>query len=372
MSETIRVLQVVGIMNRGGAESMIMNLYRNINREKIQFDFVENSFEEAGYDKEILSMGGRIYRCPHHIGKNHFEYKKWWKDFFKKHKGEYKIIHGHIGSTAAIYLKIAKKNGLYTIAHSHSSAFGGGIHGLMYQIMSYPTRYIADYFFACSYDSGISRYGSKVGNNLDKCTVVNNAVEANKFAFNKEVRDKYREDFGLKNKFVIGHIGRYLEVKNHTFLVDIFSEIHNRNKNTVLVLIGDGPLRKQIEEKVHRLSLDGSVKFLGVRSDIAQLTQMLDVLAFPSLYEGLPVTLIECQAAGLPCVCSDVITRNVDITGLCKFVSLNEKKKWIDTILSCDVIQRKITTDKIVDAGYDIESIVHWMEEFYIDKYAKQ
>jgi glycosyltransferase involved in cell wall biosynthesis len=368
MSKLVRVLQVTGIMNRGGAEAMIMNLYRNIDKSRVQFDFVENSLDRGLFDDEIGELGGKIYYCPHHVGKNHFEYKRWWKKFFKEHKGEYDIVHGHIGSTAAIYLKIAKKNGVYTIAHSHSSSFGGGIKGLMYQIMSYPTRNIADYFLACSYESGVSRYGNKIGNNLQKCTVVNNAIDSSKFSFNLEVREKYRKEFNLVNRFVIGHIGRYLPEKNHTFLIDVFSEIYNKNKNAELVLIGDGPLRKEIEDKIHQLKLENVVKILGVRSDIAQLTQMLDVLAFPSLYEGLPVTLIECQAAGLPCICSDVITKNVDITGLCDFVPLNDLQKWCKAILSCVGTKRENTTEKIMQAGYDITTTARWIEEFYSEK----
>lgn len=159
MSDPIRVLHVIGIMNRGGAETMIMNLYRHVDRNKVQFDFVENEGETAAYDGEILALGGKIYRCPRYRGKNHLAYKRWWHDFFRSHPGEYPIVHGHIGSTAAIYLSIAKKYGAYTIAHSHSAGAGTAA----YQIFSYPTRFIADHFFACSDDAAVSRYGRKVG-----------------------------------------------------------------------------------------------------------------------------------------------------------------------------------------------------------------
>ncbi len=150
--EPIRILHVIGIMNRGGAETMIMNLYRNIDRNKVQFDFVENSSEPAAFDEEILSLGGKIYRCPHYNGKNHFAYVKWWNTFFQKHPGEYPIVHGHLGSTAAIYLSVAKKHGAYTIAHSHSAGSGSA----MYRMFAYPTRYIAAKLFGCSKDAGLS------------------------------------------------------------------------------------------------------------------------------------------------------------------------------------------------------------------------
>ena len=159
MAEPIRILHVIGIMNRGGAETMIMNLYRNIDRSKVQFDFVENEGDTADFDEEILSLGGNIFHCPRYVGKNHLTYCRWWRDFFASHKGVYAVVHGHIGSTAAIYLSIAKRHGAYTIAHSHSAGFGSA----MYRVFSYPTRYVADHFFACSRDAGISRYGKKVG-----------------------------------------------------------------------------------------------------------------------------------------------------------------------------------------------------------------
>ena len=177
MEAPIRVLHVIGIMNRGGAETMIMNLYRNIDRTKVQFDFVENSNEPAAFDAEIRALGGKVYRCPHYNGKNHFTYIKWWNTFFLTHKDEYPIVHGHLGSTAAIYLSIAKKYGAYTIAHSHSTGTGS----IIYRIFSYRTRYIADFFMACSVDAAIARYGKKVGNNKNYCNILNNAINIDKF-----------------------------------------------------------------------------------------------------------------------------------------------------------------------------------------------
>ena len=164
----IRVLHVIGIMNRGGAETMIMNLYRQIDREKVQFDFVEHSIEAAAYDEEIQRLGGRIFRCPHYTGKNHLAYVKWWNGFFEKHTGEYRIVHGHIGSTAAIYLSIAKKHGLFTVAHSHNSNGPLNPRELLYRILSYRTRFVADFFFACSKQAGEDRFGKRVTNDTKK------------------------------------------------------------------------------------------------------------------------------------------------------------------------------------------------------------
>ena len=159
MNDPIRVLQVIGIMNRGGAETMIMNLYRNIDRQIVQFDFVENENDGAFFDEEIRNLGGQIYHCPRFTGKNYFTYRKWWKEFFDNHH-EYKIVHGHIGSTAAIYLKEAKNHGIVTIAHSHNID-GKNRKQFFYNILSYPTRNIADYLFMCSKQAGIDRYGKE-------------------------------------------------------------------------------------------------------------------------------------------------------------------------------------------------------------------
>lgn len=372
MSEVIRVLHVIGIMNRGGAEAMIMNLYRNIDRNKIQFDFVENTFEKAAFDDEIKSLGGRIYNCPHYNGKNHFEYKKWWNKFFEEHSGEYRIIHGHLGSTAAIYLKIAKKYGLYTIAHSHNTLLQKDFESLLYKIYSFPTRYTADHFFTCSRMAGVSRFGKKIGSNEKLCTLLHNSIETDKFLYNIEVRNKVRNSLELGDNLVIGHVGRFNPQKNHEFLIDIYSRIHRKNKNTILLLVGDGSQKEKIFNKVKDLSLLDSVKFLGVREDINELMQAMDVFLFPSLYEGLPVTVIEAQAASLPCVISDCITKECKLLDNVKFVSLDSPiEEWSDAVFKISNIERRNTKKDIVNSHYDIEENVRWLEDFYLEKCKK-
>lgn len=206
MSGQIRVLQVIGSMNRGGAEAMIMNLYRNIDQTKVQFDFVENTDKPAAFDEEILSLGGRIFRCPHYNGKNHIQYVNWWNDFFHDHAGEYGVVHGHLGSTAAIYLKAAKKHGIFTIAHSHNARTTIDLRGLLYSAYSYPVRFIADQFFTCSRAAGISRYGKKIGGSANRCISLNNAIETAAFAFDPDVRRTVRQELDLTDQFLIGHV----------------------------------------------------------------------------------------------------------------------------------------------------------------------
>ena len=371
--EPIRVLQVIGIMNRGGAEAMIMNLYRNVDRTRVQFDFVEHSQEHAAFDDEILGLGGKIYRCPRYTGKNHLAYIKWWKAFLDKHAGEYRIVHGHIGSTASIYLGIAKHYGLFTIAHSHGANGSLSLKTAVYRTISFWTRYIADSFFACSDQAGQDRYGLGVVKKVDQYRILNNAIDTQRFAFDLSIRAGIRKLFGYADELVIGHVGRFDVAKNQSFLLDIFSEIDKREPNAKLLLVGDGPLRKQIETKVAALGLSDRVIFTGVRSDVADLMQAMDILVFPSKNEGLPVTLVEAQAAGLPCVISDSIPKDAVITkNLVTTLSLQDSpEKWAEHVLSRKQEARSDHSEEVKAAGFDIRETAKWLEEFYLDK-AKQ
>lgn len=368
MTQTVRILHVIGQMNRGGAESMIMNIYRKIDREKIQFDFVVHTNSLCDFDEEIKSLGGSIYSCPRFKGSNIVEYIKFWKEFFKQHK-EYKIIHGHIGSSAAIYLKIAKKYGLFTIAHSHSAGFGEGLKGLMYRIFSYPTRFIADYFFACSENAGISRYGKKVVNNKSKFSVLNNAIDIDEYAFSQTVREKKAKELNLENKFVIGHVGRFDKAKNQEYLVEIFKIIVQKDEDAILLLVGDGELKSYIVEKVKNYNLEEKVIFTGVRSDVNELMQVMDVFAFPSIYEGLPVTLIEAQVAGLPCIISDSITDEVCITNLVEKLHISELniKFWCNEILNQKYYKRE-NMNTLKNSNYNINLMISNLQKFYLNK----
>lgn len=360
----IRVLHVIGIMNRGGAEAMIMNLYRNIDRDRVQFDFVENSPEKGVYEDEIHSLGGRIFHCPKFKG-NVFSYMKWWDEFFKKHAGEYDYIHGHIGSTAAMYLSSARKHGIKTIAHSHST-YTKSFHlkQFQYQILSWPTRLIADYFFACSEEAGISRYGKAV-----KCHVVRNAIDTGLFLYSSKKRDLKRVELGIDNNVrVFGHVGRFTGEKNHTFILKIF-KIISEKENASLIFAGDGPLRKEMEEEAVRLGIAEQVKFLGVREDIFELMQCMDVMIFPSLYEGLPVTLVEAQCSGLRCLISDRISDECVLTDdLITYMSLDEScEEWAKKAISICDYERHSYEDVITKAGYDIKENARWLQDFYLN-----
>lgn len=366
----MRILHVIGSMNRGGAETMIMNLYRYIDREKIQFDFVENCSTSSAFDAEIISLGGRIFRCPHYDGKNHFQYIKWWNGFFREHNGEYQIIHGHLGSTAAIYLKIAKKYGLFTVAHSHSTQTQISVSEFLYKIYSFPTRWIADQFFTCSRDAGVSRYGYKIGCDITRCIKLNNAIDTNNFVFDPFIRDKVRNALCFKDKIVIGHVGRFNKEKNHVFLIKIFNEIHKINTNTRLLLVGDGQLRSQVNSLLNDYNIVDSVYFTGVVDNVADYYQAMDVFVFPSLYEGLPVSLVEAQTADLPCFISDKVpSESILLPDLVTVCNLSDSAEtWAKHILSQVNHIRKDRTQEIAAVGYDITETSKWLGEFYLEK----
>lgn len=368
MADPIRVLHVIGIMNRGGAETMIMNLYRHIDRDKVQFDFVEGSNEPAVFDEEILRLGGRIFRCPRYNGKNHAAYTKWWNDFFLTHRGEYTAVHGHIGSTAAIYLGIAKKHGLYTVAHSHNIINRFDFKSLAYMAFSFPTRFIADRFFACSKDAGVSRYGKRFGNDPQRCILFHNAIDLAHFSFSEEKREYMRSSLMIEDRLVVGHVGRFDFQKNHEFLLRVFQRIVKARQDAVLLLVGDGERRAEIERLAEEYRLTDSVMFAGVVSNVSDYLHAMDVLVFPSRYEGLPVSLIEAQASGLPCCISDAVPAEVGITPCIEFVSLKESPEfWAQKTVTMARKGRMHTQRLLTDAGYDIRETAKWLTEFYLE-----
>ena len=361
MAEPLRILQIVGILNCGGAESMIMNLYRNIDRERVQFDFIVHTNEEGMYDKEVYELGGKIYHCPKFSGKNIVSYRHWWINFFREHP-EYKVLHSHIRSCASVYFSIASKFGVKTIIHSHSTSNGEGFSSVVKKVLQFPLRYQADYLMACSKKAGIWLYGNRACNS-EKYFFLPNAVDLEKYHINEQIRQEYRQLFGLGENLVFGHVGRFHESKNHPFLLETFAKIHRENENTILLLIGDGELRGMIEETVKRYGLEKAIVLLGLRRDVDNLLQAMDVLLFPSVWEGLPVTVIEAQAAGVPCIISDNITTDVDVTELVYRLPINDTIKWKDLALSG--LQRKDVSDKVKESGFDVKESARMLASFY-------
>lgn len=361
MTTPIRVLHVVTHMNRGGLETMIMNYYRHIDRNKVQFDFLTHRDGEKDYDGEIEKYGGRIYHLPllNPFSKN---YLNQLDQFFDQHR-EYKIVHSHLDCMSAYPLKAAKKYGVpVRIAHSHTTSQKKDI---KYWIKLYSKRMIPKYatdLFACSENAGRWMFGK------EKFIVIKNAIDTKKYIYNEDIARIKRKELGVSDRFVIGHVGSFNYPKNHEFLVDVFSEVHKKNNSSILLLVGMGELEEKIKDKVHKLNLDSDVIFLGVRSDIPDILQAMDVFVFPSMYEGLPVALVEAQASGLPCIVSDRVTEEIAITKEVLYLSLDERKqKWADIILSQN-LKRKNEYERIKKTNFDIDANARWLEKYYIKK----
>lgn len=364
--EPIRVLQVVTVMNRGGAETMLMNIYRNIDRSKVQFDFLTHRLEEGAYDQEIQELGGRIFRFPPIRPQRYARYFRELDEIFSHHP-EYRIVHSHINENSSFVLRAAKKAGVpVRIAHSHTSNLP-----LDYKL---PFRYYGRFFFrenathcyACSTEAGkwlFKRYAAQNSG----VEILKNGVDYDIFKYDHEVRSKLRREMELEDKFVVGHVGRFDKSKNHAFLLEVFKEIHNVRTDSVLLLAGDGYLRPNILKKIEKLGLTGSVRLLGMRSDVARLLQVMDIFLFPSIFEGLPMALVEAQAAGLECIVSDAVSKESDIgAGLVRFVSLKEPPKaWAEKALNVS-LNRVDSKEALIKSGFDIVHISRSIQDFYI------
>lgn len=370
-NEPIRVLQVIGAMDRGGAESMIMNLYRGIDKTKVQFDFLVHTKKEGRFDAEIKELGGRIFSISRFTGINSLAYYLECNKFFKEHP-EHKIVHGHIGSCASLYLEAAKRNGKFTIAHSHSAMTSiNNLHDLFYRFFSYPTRYIADQLFGCSTEAGIARYGKKMVKR-EKYSNFCNAIELKKYLYDSSLRKTVRHNLHFTDKdIVIVQVGRLTQQKNPAMIFSVFQEIVRINENAICLWVGTGPDEEEYRKKIADIGLSDKIIMTGVRSDIPDILQAADCFLFPSLWEGLPVSVIEAQAAGLPCVLSDTISREVEISNLVEWHGLVESPKvWADRCLQLAMTNRavrKSPEQTIIDNGYDIDTTSKWLADFYIN-----
>lgn len=360
MDQVIRVLQILGKMERGGAENMIMNIYRHIDRSRVQFDFVVHTPYEAAFDKEIEMMGGTIYHVPRYKGFNHIKYQVWWHSFFEAYPN-YKIVHSHIRSTANIILRQAKAHDCFSIAHSHSTSNGKGVASLVKRLFQKKINNYADARFACSNEAGKWLFGNM------PYQIIINAIDSLMFVYDKNKREAIKGKMGLVDCFVIGHVGRFMEAKNHGFLIDVFQQVHLREPRARLLLVGEGPLRQEMECKADALGLRGMVIFTGGREDVPDLMQAMDVFIMPSKYEGLPLALIEAQASGLASIISDTISKEAIITDLVYTLPLSASLTlWVDKVLSyTQGYERRNTRADIIKAHFDIRENAKYMEDFY-------
>lgn len=384
MGEAVRVLHVLGNTNLGGAESRIMDLYRHTDRNRVQFDFLVHSGEEGFYEKEIRELGGRIFRVPRFRIYNYFFYRKALKEFFHEHH-EFALVQGHMTSTAAIYLPIAKKAGVKkTAAHARSAGVDRGLKGIMTRFLRRNLADKADYLFTCSELAGISVYGEKAVRER-KTIFIPNAIDCAGFTFDPKKRKKMREELGLADAFIIGHVGRFHYAKNHEYLLWVFAELcrmsagaggstaeTGADQNYHLILLGEGPLLEDTRKLAEELGVADRVHFLGNHKNIADYYQAMDYFVYPSRYEGMPGTIVEAQASGLPCLMSDTICREVIATELVETMSIEkEPKVWaeelqrrIDALVSKQENREKYAA-KMAAAGFDVQAQAERMMRFY-------
>lgn len=364
-----KVLVVGMTQNPGGIENVIMNYYRNIDRNSIQFEFLCNT-EIVAYQDEIIKLKGKIIKIPSR-SKNFFKYKKALKKFFSTNANQYSAIWVNFCNLTNLdYLKLAKKYGIKKrIIHSHNSQ---SMYSKIIDIIhNYNKNFIDKYatdFWACSKEASEWFYNDKVVKN-HKIVIINNAIDLDKFSYNEKTEKEYRKKLNIDDKIVIGHVGRFHKQKNHDFLIEIFSEIAKQNEKACLLLIGQGEKEVEIKEKVKKLNLEDKVIFLGARNDIAELMQAMDVFLFPSIFEGLGLVLIEAQVAGIPVIASkNVIPNEVKMTNGFIFVSLQKSaNEWAEIVLQ--QIKTKKQNQKNIEYirknGYDIKNEVKKMQQYF-------
>ena len=365
-NEILHVLHVFGKLNRGGAESRVMDLYRNVDRAKVQFDFMQHTTKVCDFQPEIEQLGGKVYHVPPFRFWNYFSYCKAWKQFIREHP-EIRIVHGHMTSTASIYLPIVHKKGVFTIAHSRNAGVDKGIKGKLTKFLRRNLTEKCDRCFACSKLAGEAVFG-KEAMEQGNVTIIPNAIDAARFTFDPEVRKQKREELHIQpEEFLIGEVGRFDPQKNQKYAVEILAECRKKNFPAKLILIGEGPLMETVRQQVEELQLQEYVIFTGLQKNVVPFYQEMDFFLLPSFYEGLPGVAVEAQASGLRGILSDAITTETAMTSLMEFRNVQEPAEvWADRIMACGHYERQNTLKEMQEAGFDVKNLAKRLQDFYL------
>lgn len=333
--EPIRVLQIVGIACNGGVEAVVLNYYRHMDKDKVQFDFVVHKNPAQNFVDEVKKGGGRLYEVTPYT-KNIFAFTYEIYQIIKK--GKYNVVHTNMNSLSGFPLLAAYLAGARVrILHNHTTDVKSeGLRTLLKRVLRPFAKLFANRYFACSELAASWMYGKEAVKN-GRVTIIPNAIDLEMFAFNPEKRNELRNVMGMEDKLVLGHIGRFVYQKNHLFLIDVFARVVEERRDAMLLLIGDGPLRKQMEEKVDALGISDRVLFLGNRNDVSDLYNVMDVFVLPSFYEGLPVVAVEAQANGLKCLFSDKVTLESKLLSETECIALNVEE-WKQSL--CNLAPR--------------------------------
>jgi glycosyltransferase involved in cell wall biosynthesis len=361
----IRVLHVISsLQGSGGVQHLLLNYYRHMDSREVHFDFIVHDEKIEELEPVFISLGCKVYHVTQKqvsLRKHLFQLREIIKN------GNYNVVHCHQQPFFA--LRYAKKyNVPVRIAHGHIAISNvpiiTRISGIQLKIL---IKHYATHWFACSILAGKWLFGKRAVEK-NKVRIINNAIELDKYIYNTETRKEVRKSMGIEDKIVIGHVGRFTEQKNHEFLINVFNEVYKTNDNAVLLLVGDGELLEKIKALVQRLHLTNAVRFLGLRNDVPDLLQAMDAFLLPSRFEGLPVVLVETQAAALFSLVSDSVTQEINVTDYIMNMSLADSPyKWAAEILRHTGYSRINTRQVITAAGYDVEREAGLLNSFYID-----
>lgn len=363
----IRVLHIVTIMNRAGLESRLMDIYRNIDRERVQFDFYTNRMESGDFDNEILELGGIVfYSNSIRIFRENKKCME-FEHFLQEHK-EYKIIHSHVNEWSTIFCKAAMRAKVpVRIAHSRGANQTLSFKSFYKNGVAIPLKQYATHWFAVSKEAGEHLFGKKAINE-GKVSILPNAIKTDDFRFNPTIREKVRYSLKITDETVMIHVGNLSPVKNHMYLLKVFDYVKKQNNNAKLLLVGEGSQRKKIEQWIADNHYEDSVSLLGKRSDVSELLQAADIFVFPSLHEGFPGAVLEAETTGLKCYISDKITQEVVLTPQVSKLSIKDSPSiWAERILDERNYERLDCSSVIREAGYDIYDLASKMEKFYIN-----
>lgn len=365
--DKINILMVLGNTGRGGAQTFAMNVLRMIDREKYQVDFAVNEIKDNGYTQEICELGSKIYQIPFFKGYNWISYIKAWRKLLSENR--YDIVHGHVSSSASIYLKEAKRHGCKTIAHSHSAGYrGNGLEQQIKKVFTIGAKGQADYWFACSKPAAERLFGRdyyKYENYYD----IPNAIIADNYLFNKEARSRIRNKLGVGDEQKLyGHVGSFTAPKNHDFLLEVFSKIAATDSGTSMVLCGEGERNDEIQEKSRILGLSDKIILAGNVGNVNEYMMAMDIMIFPSLFEGFPITVLEAQATGLPIVLSDTITSEVFLTDCAYPMPLQKgAEEWASKCMEVRNANRKEQNTVIASSKYNMKKCVQLLEGLYYE-----
>jgi len=361
----IKILQVIGGLRIGGAETVAMNILRNADCDEYLFHYLVFGNTIGEYESEVTSLGGKVI----HMKSPSSSYKNFYKNLTELiHNEKYDAVHCHTLFSSGLVMKIAAKNNVKVrITHSHSikNSVSTSLIRVLYEKMA--RKLIIKYsthLFACSDAAGDMLFGNEVY--INKGVMINNGVDTNKHKYDQISRNEIRSRHSVGNKILIGHVGHMIEVKNQMFLIDIFEELIRINSDYCMVLIGDGEDREKIFEKAKSMNLHNNIIFTGNISEVDLYLNAMDVFVFPSLYEGLPLALVEAQTNGLPCIISDTIPTDVKLTDLVEFVSLKElPSKWADIISRHTRCESVKYSDVMKDVGFDMASSINILLKTY-------